>query len=63
MEEPFFKNTYRVFYRALGLGFSDFCRKNHGSIVISPVSIALVQFRFDSILVNDDSLLTIITDH
>lgn len=57
------KNAYCVFYRALELWLPNFCRKDHCSIVISPVSIILVQFRFDPILINDDCLLTIITNN
>ena len=63
MEEALLENAYCVFYRTLEFRLTDLRRKNNSAIVISPVSIILVQFRLDPVLINDNSLFTVVTDY
>ena len=63
MEEALLENAYCVFYRTLEFRLTDLRRKNNSAIVVSPVSIILVQFRLDPVLINDNSLFTVVTDY
>ena len=48
-------------FSPIKLRFPNLCRKNGGAIMISPIGIVLVQFRFDPVLICDDCLLAVIT--
>ena len=63
MEQSFFKDAYSVFHGTFELRFADFCRKDDRAVMVSPVGIILIQFRFNPVLINDDSLFAIITDY
>ena len=51
MEKSFSRMPTAFFYRTFKLRFPNLCRKNGGAIMISPVGIVFVQFRFDPVLV------------
>ena len=63
VEKSFFKDAYCVFHGTFELRFADFCRKNDRAVMVSLVGIILIQLRFNPVLINDDSLFTIITDY
>ena len=63
VEKTFLKNAYCVFYRTFKFRPTDLCRKNNSAIMVSPISIILIQLRFNPVLIDDDSLFAIITDY
>ena len=63
VEESFFQNSNSVFYGAFELRLANLGWQNNGTIVISPVSIILIQLRLDPVLIDNNGLLTVIADY
>ena len=57
VEKTFLKDTYCIFHRTFELRFTDFRRENNRTIMVCPVSVILVQFRFNPVLIDDDACL------
>ena len=63
VEKSFFQDADSVFHTAFPLRFTDFGRKDHSVIMISPCSIILVQIRIDPVFIGGNCLFTVVTDN